>query len=145
MREHRIGGVWPAAERLAVLVDYRACAKDLLRKAWRFGQGLKVDTITAVVVSDRARLTLPGRTALASTEHLAEDLEITVVDLPQAAPGCSLPDRLVAFLRERNVTHLMLGQAPRNRLEIALPHAGRWATACRPENVHPVYSGFQVA
>jgi two-component system sensor histidine kinase KdpD len=120
MHEHRITGVWPATERLVVLIDHRPGARDLLRKAWRLGQGFKVDAIVAVVVSDRARLALPERTILASTERLADDLEIEVIDLPRPQSYGSFRDDLVSLLRERHITHLMLGQAPRSRLEIAL-------------------------
>lgn len=119
-QEHRIAEVWPATERLMVLIDHQPEAKDLLRKAWRLGEGLRVDGITAVVVSDRARLAMPARACLAETERLAADLEIEVIDLQRPAEGGSFADALVRLLRERNVSHLMLGQSPRSRLDILL-------------------------
>jgi two-component system sensor histidine kinase KdpD len=120
MHDHQLLGSWAATERLAVLIDHRLSSRNLLRAASRLGQGLRVDAICALVISDRARLTLPDRTALAETERLAADLEIEVQALPRLDGKLSFGDALVQFIREHNVTHLMLSQAPRSRLDILL-------------------------
>jgi two-component system, OmpR family, sensor histidine kinase KdpD len=120
MAEHGIAGVWPATERLVVLVDERPASKNLIRAAWRLGQGLRVDSTIALVVADRAALALPARQCLAEVERLADDLEIEVAGLPPDAAGGARADAIVRFLRERNATHLMLAQAPRSRLDALL-------------------------
>jgi len=120
MQDNQIGGAWAATERLAVIIDERPAAKNLLRTAWRLGQGFKVDTIVALVIADRARLALPARQHLAETERMAEDLDIEVHDLPRTDDRASNRARLLEFIREHHVTHLMLMQSPRSRLDILL-------------------------
>lgn len=88
------------------------------------GRRLKAEGIDVVAgfveTHGRARLALPARQCLADTERVAEDLEIEVRDLPRADGATSVEDAVVRFVCDNNITHLMLMQAPRTRLDILL-------------------------
>jgi two-component system, OmpR family, sensor histidine kinase KdpD len=120
MHDHQIGENWPTSERVMVAIDHRAIARDLLRNAWRLGKGLAADSIMAVAVINPDELDLVQRKHLEDNLRLAEDLGIEVHRVPAASSRLAIGDALVRFAREHHVTHLVLGQSARNRLQILL-------------------------
>ena len=120
MAEHRIAGSWPATDRVMVAIDHRPIARNLLRTAWRLGQGLRADSIMAVTVVDRETLDPVQQKRLRENLTLAEDLGIEVHELRGAGSRLAIGDALVQFAREHNVNHLVLGQSARNRFQILL-------------------------
>lgn len=118
MHAHQIGETWPTAERVMVAIDHRPVARDLLRNAWRLGKGLGADSITAVAVVDREKLDLVQRTQLADNLRFAEDLGFEIHEVAGAGSRFAIGDALVRFAREHHITHLVLGQSARNRLQI---------------------------
>jgi len=120
MDEHRIGGTWPATERVMVAVDHRPIARDLLRNAWRLGHGLHADAIMAGAVVDRERLDPVQQKRLRENLQLAEDLGIEVHELRGADSRLAIGDALVQFADKHRITHLVLGQSARNRFQILL-------------------------
>ncbi|MGE3269463.1 MAG: universal stress protein, partial [Chloroflexota bacterium] len=95
-------------------------ARNLLRTAWRLGQGLRADSIKAVTVVDRETLDPVQQKQLREHLTLADDLGIEVHELRGAASRLAIGDALVQFAREHQVTQLVLGQSARNRFQILL-------------------------
>jgi two-component system sensor histidine kinase KdpD len=120
MSEHSIEGVWPATDRVMVAIDHRPIARNLLRTAWRLGQGLRADSILAVTVAGRETLDLSQQQHLRDIVHLADDLGIEVHELRGAGSRLDIGQALVQFARDHRVTHLVLGQSARNRWQILL-------------------------
>ena len=120
MDEHRIAGTWPATERVMVAIDHRPIARDLLRTAWRIGQGLRADSIMAVTVVDREKLDPVQQKRLRENLQLAEDLGIEVHELRGADSRLAIGDALVQFADKHRITQLVLGQSARNRFQILL-------------------------
>src|SRR5437762_305345 len=112
MREHAIGTVWPATERLLVCVSPTPDAARLVRAAKRMAEGLGAPWIAAYVETP-AQLRLPqgARDTVIQTLRLAEQLGAETVTLP----GQKMSEALLAFARDRNVTKLVVGK-PRRRL-----------------------------
>src|SRR4029079_12421141 len=71
MHEHRIDEIWPAAERVMVLVDRDPAAGTVLRNAWRLASALRADLVAAVV-------TPPGGLSVLAPQH-REALEKNIV------------------------------------------------------------------
>lgn len=76
MREHRIEEIWPAAERVMVLIDGDPAAGAVVRSAWRLASALRGDLVAAVLTPPGGQAGLPvaERRALEKTMLLAEDL-----------------------------------------------------------------------
>ena len=94
MHEHRIDEIWPAAERVMVLIDGDAAAGDVVRTAWRLASALRGELIAAVLLPPGGRDMHPEaeRRVLDKTALLAEDLgarvrEIEAIDLAKAIAG----------------------------------------------------------
>jgi two-component system sensor histidine kinase KdpD len=120
MADHRIGGIWPATDRVMVAIDHRPIARNLLRTAWRLGHGLRADSIMAVTVVDRETLDPAQQQRLRENLTLAEDLGIEVHELRGAGSRLAIGDALVQFARAHQATQLVLGQSARNRFQILL-------------------------
>jgi two-component system sensor histidine kinase KdpD len=110
MREHAIGTVWPAAERLLVLVGPSPFAPRLVRTAKRMADGFGGEWIAAYVET-RAHLTLPpeARDRVVQTLRLAEQLGAETVTLT----GSRMSDEILAFAHAKNVTKLIVGKPSR--------------------------------
>lgn len=117
---HQIPGTWPASDRVMVAIDHRPIARDLLRTAWRLGDGLRADTILAVTVVDREALDPVQQQRLREHLLLAEDLGIQVHELRGAGSRLAIGDALVQFAHDHQMTQLVLGQSARNRFQILL-------------------------
>jgi two-component system sensor histidine kinase KdpD len=76
MHEHRIDEIWPAAERVLVLVDGDAAAGVVLRNAWRLASAFRAELVAVVVVPPGGLSALPAGTRHAIEKNctLAEDL-----------------------------------------------------------------------
>lgn len=76
MHEHRIEEIWPAAERVLVLIDHDPGAGAVLRNAWRLASALHAELVAGVVAPPGGIAVLPGseRRVLEKNVLLAEDL-----------------------------------------------------------------------
>lgn len=76
MHEQRIEEIWPAAERVMVLVDADAAAGAVLRSAWRLASALRGELVAAVLTPPSGLAGLPEaeRRILEKNILLAEDL-----------------------------------------------------------------------
>lgn len=121
MHEHGINEVWPAGERVVVLVDHSPSAGTVLRNTWRLAGAFRADLIAVAVVAPQERA---GRDAerRAGTERnlrLAEDLgaETRVVESEHVAPA------LAAVIREENATLIVVGHRSEGRWRRFLRHS----------------------
>ncbi|MFN8591735.1 MAG: universal stress protein [Thermomicrobiales bacterium] len=80
MHEHRIDEIWPASERILVLVDSDPGAGVVLRNAWRLGSALRGELVAAAIVPAGGLAALPGaeRQILERNMAVAEDLGMRV-------------------------------------------------------------------
>lgn len=80
MHEHRIDEIWPASERVLVLVDADPAAGTVLRNAWRLGSALRGELVAAAVVPPGGLDTLPAveRKGIEKSLALAEDLGMRI-------------------------------------------------------------------
>jgi two-component system sensor histidine kinase KdpD len=80
MHEHHIDDIWPAAERVLVLVDADPAAGVVLRNAWRLGSALRGELVAVAVVPPGGLERLPAADQQAITKGLAlaDDLGMRV-------------------------------------------------------------------
>ncbi|MGH2535049.1 MAG: universal stress protein [Thermomicrobiales bacterium] len=113
MREHAIDEVWPAAERVLVLIDEDPGAGTVLRHAWRLASALRGELVGVLLVPPGGidALSTKQRTALDRVLRLAEDLgsEVKIVE------GEHLASTLADQVRAENATVLVIGHAPESR------------------------------
>jgi two-component system sensor histidine kinase KdpD len=115
MHEQGIAAVWPAAEKVAVLVGERP-AGTLLRAAWRLASVLRSELIALVVMTPDGSPAKDsdGRALLDRNLQLAEDLGAVTRTLD----GDSTAAAVANFLHDENIGFLVLGHdaAKRPRL-----------------------------
>lgn len=91
MHEHRIEEIWPAAERVMVLVDGDAAAGAVLRGAWRLASALRGEMVAAVLTPPGGLDSLPPakRRILEKNILLAEDLgaRVLLIEAVNVAPA----------------------------------------------------------
>jgi two-component system sensor histidine kinase KdpD len=111
MREHAIGRVWPAAERVLVAIGPSPSSARLIRAAKRMAERLDAPWIAAYVETP-AQLRLPAeaRDRVIQTLRLAEQLGGETVTLP----GPRMSDAILAYARDRNVTKIVVGKPTRS-------------------------------
>jgi two-component system sensor histidine kinase KdpD len=110
MREHAIGKVWPAAERILVCVGPTPDAARLVRSAKRMAERLGAEWIAAYVETPaHRRLPAETRDRVIQTLRLAEQLGAETVTLP----GQRMSDAILGFARNRNVTKILVGKPRR--------------------------------
>jgi two-component system sensor histidine kinase KdpD len=108
MQAHAISGPWPAGERVLVAIGGSGGAA-LVRFGRRLAERLRAPwTALYVETAARADLSDAARDAIADTMRLAERLGAEAVTIP----GHDVPDDILAYARERNFTHLVMGQPP---------------------------------
>ena len=131
MAEHHISQLWPASERVLVGFDHRPHTRQVLRDAWRLAHGLHADLI-AISIQPEGYLAFTskligflkyGRDAQKYREAslrrleehalLAEDLGAEVI----RTSSSDIARKLVEVARERQITHIVLGQPARSRWE----------------------------
>ncbi|HEY7362974.1 MAG TPA: sensor histidine kinase KdpD, partial [Methylomirabilota bacterium] len=110
MREHAIGKVWPAAERILVCIGPTPDAARLVRSAKRMAERLGAEWIAAYVETPaHRRLPAEARDRVIQTLRLAEQLGAETVTLP----GQRMSDAILGFARNRNVTKILVGKPRR--------------------------------
>ena len=106
-REHAISEVWPATERLLVLVAASPYAHRLVRATRRIAARSRSAWIALHVEGPHDhRLPQADRAQLARTLALAERLGAEVVTIP----GEDVVAEVVAYARSRNVTRIVVGK-----------------------------------
>lgn len=115
MHEHAIGEVWPAAERVAVLVDERP-ADSVIRAAWRLASVLRSDLV-AVTFAPAERDEHPYGDRQTRNLRLAEDLGASVKRIEGGQTASALAD----FLRAENISILVLGHGATKRSRLFGP------------------------
>jgi two-component system sensor histidine kinase KdpD len=109
MHEHRIEEIWPAAERVLVLVDADAAAGMVVRNAWRLGSALRGELIAAAVTPPGGLGALPTveRAAIEKSLALAEDLgmrtRLIETDDPAAGIAAAVRDEHATLIVMRHV------------------------------------------
>ena len=91
MHENRIEQIWPAAERVMVLVDGDAAAGVVLRSAWRLASALRGELVAGVLTPPGGLDSLPAseRQGLERNMLLAEDLgaRVRLIEALNLAPA----------------------------------------------------------
>ncbi|KMO14201.1 sensor histidine kinase [Methylobacterium indicum] len=113
MRAHAIPGPWAAGERVLVCVSEDPRSAGLVRTAKRLADRLRAP-FTALTIESRrsASLSEAERDRIADTLRLAERLGAETATLPSQG---RIADDVVAFAREHNVTHVVIGKSTRSR------------------------------
>lgn len=114
MRANAIAGPWAAGERVMVCVEDGAQAANLVRAAKRMADRLQAPWLAVhAELPGGRRTTEEERDGVAQALRLAERLGGEAVILPSVRRD--LVGDLLALARERNVTQIMVGKAPRPR------------------------------
>jgi len=110
MRDHRIEAVWPAAERVLVVLDGGPAMVKTLRRAWKLASGAHGELIAAALVPQGGieRITGEERTRLEQAMRLAEDLGATV----RVIEGDDHAAMLADAAKRENANLIALGYAP---------------------------------
>ncbi len=110
MQQHAIAGPWPAGDRVLVCVTRRTAGPALVRYARRMAERLRVPW-TAIYVETARTLRLPEaeRDRIAETLRLAETLGAQAVTIP----GRDVAEDILAYAREHNFTHIVIGNPRR--------------------------------
>ena len=134
MHEHRIEEIWPAAERVLVLVDGDPGAGTVLRNAWRLASALHGELVAAVVTPPGGLAALPAadRRAIEKNILMAEDLgaRARIIETADAVAG------IADAVRDEHATLIVMRHVRAVRLAPACG-ANRWSTSCmdRLDNV----------
>jgi two-component system sensor histidine kinase KdpD len=106
MHEHAIEEIWPAAERVLVVVDGDPAAGTVLRNAWRLASALRAELVAAVVapLGGLGALPVHERQAIEKNLMLAEDLggRVHVIETTDAVLG------ITEAVREEHVTVIVM-------------------------------------
>jgi two-component system sensor histidine kinase KdpD len=121
VREHRKSSgetaPWAAGERVLVCVDEREDAAEVVRHAKRLADKAKAQWSAVHVQTERfARLNEAERNRIAETLRLASRLGAETATLP----GDQVAETLLAYAKEQNVSHIVVGKAKRPALFEAL-------------------------
>jgi two-component system, OmpR family, sensor histidine kinase KdpD len=114
MHEHRIDEIWPAAERVLVLVDADPGASNVLRNGWRLGSALRGEVVALAVTPPGGLAMLPAseRTAIEEGLRLAEDLGMRTRVIEAAAMVMGI----AAAVREEHATLIVMRHVPKRGL-----------------------------
>ncbi len=112
MQAHAIEGPWPAGDRLLVCVTRRSAGAALVRYGRRLAERLRAPwTALHVETPATLRLAEPARDRIAETLRLAQTLGAEAVTIPGREPA----EAILAYAREGNFSHVVIGNAPRRR------------------------------
>ncbi len=112
MKTKAIPGPWPAAERLLVGISPHPLAERLVRSTYRLADDLNTEWLAVYVETPaHSRLTPEQRDRISRTLLLADELGGRSLTLP----GRSVPEALLQYAREHNVTKIILGKPLRSR------------------------------
>jgi two-component system sensor histidine kinase KdpD len=107
MKDKAIPGPWPAAERLLVGVSQHPLAERLVRSTYRLADELDAEWLAVNVETPRqTRLSPEQRERIGRTLLLAEELGGRSLTLT----GRSVPDSLLQYALEHNVTKIIVGK-----------------------------------
>ena len=115
MQAHAISGPWAAGERVLVCVagsngGGTGSGAGLVRYGRRVAERLRAPwTALHVETASRAELSEAARTSIADALRLAERLGAEAVTIP----GHDVPGDILAYARERNFSHLVVGRPTR--------------------------------
>jgi two-component system sensor histidine kinase KdpD len=107
--DHAIRTVWPTRERLLVCVRADPSYENLIREGARLAQHLQADWIVVHVDQAGAGRHPGARQALLQLAKLAESLGAEFANIP----GEDVAQSLLAYVRARNTTKLVLGHSVR--------------------------------
>jgi two-component system sensor histidine kinase KdpD len=111
MQAHAIQGPWAAGDRVLVCVDHQGCG-PLVRYGRRMAERLRVAWTAIHVETARDHgLSEQDRDQVAETMRLAERLGAQAVTIP----GSAVAEDVVAYAREHNFTHIVIGHTHRQR------------------------------
>ena len=115
MQAHAIAGPWAAGERVMVCISEDPRCAGLVRYAKRLADRLRAPWI-ALSVEGRRSLSLSHveRDRIADTLRLADRLGGEAVTAPGA--GRRVADDVIAYARDSNVTHIVIGKSERSQL-----------------------------
>jgi two-component system sensor histidine kinase KdpD len=106
MHEHRIEEIWPAAERVLVLVDGNPGAGTVVRNAWRLASALHGELVAAVMTPPGGLPAMPEpeRRGVEKNMLLAEDLgaQVRIIEAPELAPA------IVDVVQEEHATLIVM-------------------------------------
>lgn len=112
MQTQAIPGPWPAAERLLVCISPSPLAERLVRSTRRLADELNAEWLAIYVETPaHASLTDDQRTRISKNLILAEELGARSITLP----GDSVPEIVLQYAREHNVTKIIVGKPLRPR------------------------------
>jgi two-component system, OmpR family, sensor histidine kinase KdpD len=112
MQMRAISGPWPAADRLLVCVSPSPLSERLVRTTRRLAEPLNADWFAVYVeLPGHARLSEAERDRVARTLRLAEELGGKSVVLP----GRSVPETLLGYAHQYNITKIIAGKPLRPR------------------------------
>jgi two-component system sensor histidine kinase KdpD len=98
MHEHGIDAVWPATERIGVIVTADETIGKVIRRAWRVAEALRAELLAIAVLP-------PGGHSDSKGLHLAEDLGAIVHRLETDDPVAAIAD----LVNAENISTLVLG------------------------------------
>jgi two-component system sensor histidine kinase KdpD len=106
MHEHRIDEIWPATERVLVLVDADPAGGVVLRNAWRLAGALRCDLLALAVVPPGGLAALPAeeRRAIEKSLALAEDLGMRT----RIVESRNVADAIADSVREEHATLVVM-------------------------------------
>jgi two-component system sensor histidine kinase KdpD len=106
MHEHAIDEIWPAAERVLVLIDADAGAGVVLRNAWRLGSALRAELVAVVVTPAGGLAALPAseQRSIEKSVGLAEDLGMRVRIVESSNVAASVAD----VVRDEHATLIVM-------------------------------------
>lgn len=110
MREHSIDAVWPAAERIVVLICGHSEIGQVIRRAWRLADGLRAELVAVAVVPVGGVEALPEdrRVPLKRALELAEDLGARI----RIVQNARVASALASVVQEENASTVVLGHVP---------------------------------
>ena len=122
MQAHAIAGPWAAGDRVLVCVTRRSMGQALVRYGRRMAERLHAPwTALHVETAATLRLSEAARDSIAETMRLAETLGADAVTIP----GRDAAAEILAYAREHNVTHIVVGNPGPFRWRLSQPLAER--------------------
>jgi two-component system sensor histidine kinase KdpD len=109
MHEHRIEDVWPASDRVLVLVDGEDASGVVLRNAWRLASALRSEMVALVILpTGESGNTASEDPAMRKNIMLAEDLGARLVTLSSQ----DTVQAIVTTVREERATLIVMRHVP---------------------------------
>lgn len=112
MQRKAIAGPWAAGERLLVGIGPSPFSTRLIRSTCRLSQDLNAEWHAVYIEHSRQALSAYDHEQLAQNMQLAEKLGAKVVSVP----GNSIPQTLLSYARDHNITKIIIGHPRQSRL-----------------------------